>query len=1418
MHNKGQTGKFVDFTKNNRALLRRNWINFDDWVEQFVYNFVLLCLNLYKKKASNFIKMRLRDLILLQKKMRFLLWIFICICFSDLQAVSFSFRHYKVEQGLASNNVNSIIQDRYGFVWIGTDGGLVRFDGIKFKNFLTPEYASKLMFGGVITHLLEHSSGEIWVAADNGVYIFDPLYESMRKFEGEADGVGISTHVNNMVEDQLGNVWIATRGQGIFRYHPSTNELVQYRVIFDGRTSSDFDIINHIYVDKTNQIWAAPRSQDIPLITFDASENCFVVCHIKKSHEISIYSIFEDSRHELWLGTWDKGICRFNRQDNSLNIYLAADRPGGILHVHDICEYEPGMLLIGSDDGLSLFNTQTGDHQLFVSNEIDPTSLSDKFIYPIMKDREGGIWVGTYFGGVNYLSPNSSFFERYSHSQYQNSVNGNVIAGFTEDVHGNIWIASDDGGLNMLNIKTGLFKSYMPEKGKNSLSYHNVHALCWDDDDLWIGTYSGGLNILHTKTGLFSHHNHVSDDETTLDRSIYAIFKDKNKQMWVGTMSGINVYERSKRQFKRVMQTNITTISIVQDKKDWIWFATLGKGVYRLNPHTNQWRHYTVSDSLAGGALLSNTVNSMLCDSKGQLWLATTNGLCQFDYKNEGFIPFVLNDVNVNVQCIIEDDEGSFWLTTTKGLIHVDNAMHKNYFFTKSDGLVSEQFIVNSGFKSSRGKIYIGTANGFNAFDPKDFEVNIFKPDVVVTDIEVFNKPLPVSKDKKGKGFLKQSPVFAQRVDLSHLQNVFTINFAALSYTSPEKINYAYMLEGFDKEWNDVGGTNRATYTNLPPGDYMFKVKSSDSDGIWNEDRITSLAVVIHPPFWLSKGFKVFYLILFVAILVLVIRYSLKRTEKKQKERIRQIEQEKEKELYDAKISFFTMIAHEIRTPVSLIMGPIEKIIYAADQLPDLVARDFHIIERNSKRLLQLVNQLLDFRKADQGVMKMQFSTHNIFNLLCNVADSFKPAMEQRLINFTLHCPDKKFEAEVDQDALIKILSNLFTNAIKFTKGQIHLSCGLDREKDFFTISISNNGPGISPADQEKIFQPFYQVQSTKKEGTGLGLSLVKSLVEAHSGSIEVADAYPSGVVFTVKLPVRQQQVVSIGNDGVLVKDAGFVFVDNEDKVQAVSDQVTEVEQDAEVVLIVEDSPEMLDFLRDSFADNFIVLTASDGLEALKILQTSEVNIIVSDLMMPNMDGLELCNEVKTSMLWSHIPFVLLTAKTDVDSKMDGMNVGADSYIEKPFSMSYLQAKVKNLIDSREMLRKKYSELPFVPIKTIAGNPADEAFLSKTHEILEQNIANEDFNIDQLVQELGISRSGLFAKIKSLTGLTPNELLQLIRLKKAATYLLKKEYRINEVAYMVGFSNPSYFSKCFQKQFGLKPMEFIQQNLHQEEV
>lgn len=681
---------------------------------------------------------------------------------------------------------------------------------------------------------------------------------------------------------------------------------------------------------------------------------------------------------------------------------------------------------------------------------------------------------------------------------------------------------------------------------------------------------------------------------------------------------------------------------------------------------------------------------------------------------------------------------------------------------------------------------------------------NKYIPTVAITDFEIFNQSISIDPN----GPLKKSLGFTDKINLSYKQNVFTITFAALSYTTPQKNKYAYKLEGFDKEWNYVNNQHQATYTNLRAGKYKFHVRASNSDGLWNEEG-TSIYIVIQPPFWLSTGSKLIYLMLIVSLVLYLFRYYRQRTEKRHHKKIKELNQEKEKEVYDAKIQFFTMIAHEIRTPVSLIIGPLEKVISSGFRFPESLRRDLNVIDRNSQRLLHLVNQLLDFRKAEQGAMVMCFSRQNIYQLLCNISDRFKPMMERNMISFSLDCPDKEFDAVIDQEAFTKIISNLLTNATKFAKSQIHLSCTPNYSASTFELRVLDNGPGISDDEKEKVFKPFYQTPEGKKQGTGIGLSLVKSLVEAHSGTVSLADTYPSGVIFTVTLPIHNKETYCTQNaTSDVLAHLPESYDDNFEPILVLDKHAN----NCPVVLIVEDNTDMCNFLAESFNSEYNVLIAENGMEGLEQLKKNEVNLIISDLMMPVMNGMELCKSVRDNILWSHIPFVMLTAKTDLDSKIDSINIGADSYVEKPFSISFLKAQISNLIESRKLLRKKYSEMPFVAITTMAGNSADEHFLSKVNDIIEQNISNEDFSIDQLAEELCISRSGLFAKIKTLAGITPNDLIQLIRLKKAAEYLIQKEHRVNEVAYMVGFNNPSYFSKCFQKQFGVKPLDFVKSN------
>ena len=625
--------------------------------------------------------------------------------------------------------------------------------------------------------------------------------------------------------------------------------------------------------------------------------------------------------------------------------------------------------------------------------------------------------------------------------------------------------------------------------------------------------------------------------------------------------------------------------------------------------------------------------------------------------------------------------------------------------------------------------------------------------------------------------------------------------YASLSYCTPNKNKYAYKLEGFDKDWNYVGSQNKATYTNLPAGTYLFKVKATNNDGIWNE-KGTSLKITIHPPFYWSTASKLLYFVLVCIAFGFVIRFIIKRTEKKHTAEINKLNANKEKEVHEAKIKFFTMIAHEIRTPVSLIIGPLEKIMKSPVSLPSTVRDDLNIIDRNSQRLLFLVNQLLDFRKVEQEGMKMKFASQNIHQLLKAVCERFEPFIAQHGARLTVKYPEADFTAIVDSEAVTKLVSNLLTNASKYTKDEVTLTCIVQPEQHTFIIRVTDNGIGISKEEQKKIFHPFYQAMDNKP-GTGIGLSIVKSIVESHNGCIEVESEVNKGSSFIVTLPVEQVQV--------LPQDTGTSLLNNPTIPEGIlqEDLSGSPIKHKPTMLIVDDNEEMLNFLSSSLTDKYSILTAEDGIEALNKLKENEVTLIVSDWMMPRMDGVEFCKAIRTNQATSHIPFILLTAKTDTNSKIEGMDCGADAYIEKPFSMQYLEACIKNLVDLRNLLRQKFSKMPLVPLNSIANNSMDDKFLTRMNEIIEENFSNPELSVDFLAEKLCISRSGLFAKIKTLANITPNELIQVVRLKKAAILLAENKYRINEICYMVGFNNPSYFSKCFQKQFGMKPGEFV---------
>lgn len=1334
-------------------------------------------------------------------KLRISVYLFILVVGITHGSTAFSaqykFKHFSTSNGLPSNSIQCITQDHQGFIWIGTENGVSRFDGIDFKTFKYITDDSTSIGSNYINSIFEDSRNYFWMGTDCGVYIYSPEQESFSFFaKSTKEGVSITTGISHLIEDKQENIWISTEGQGVFFYDQQQDELMQFKLIPsvpDIEANSNF--IYSLFIDSEDNIWASARTLADPLYLFDKQKRQFLPYSFTPTPSSFIYAINEYPQGNLWLGSWEDGLYQLNTKSGNVKTYLSPKKEKGISHIHSISHYKSDVLLIGSDDGLLEFNTASEEYTLITSSELDADGLSDKFIYPIYKDREGGLWIGGYYKGLNYAAPNKGYIESFTHSAYKNSVCGNIISNFCEDPSGNIWIGSDDGGLSYFNTQTRSFKNYRPVSGKNSLSYHNVHALMVDEGKLWIGTYGGGLNVMDIATEQFKHYLPEGKNKRSIGgNSVYSIFKDNKGDIWIGTMQGINTYNRETDDFNHVRSTGTTTLDIIQEKDDMLWFATWGGGAYRYNPHTEEWQHYTLNKQ-DNSSIPHNIVFCFCIDRNERLWIGTDNGLCYYDKENNCFVrePLTISSTTI---CNIISYENALWLSTSNGFVYFSPETKHTKIFTTNDGFQNDHFTIKGSLLSSDNKMYLGTTHGFNILCPQTLNSNTYVPPVVITNFQIFNKELKIGVD----GDLKKAIGYTKELTLTHQQNVFNIEYAALSYCAPTKNEYKYMLDGFDKDWNLVKNQHKATYTNLPAGKYIFRVKGSNNDGVWNDEE-TTLTIRVLPPFWRSTWAYCIYALLCASNIFYLIYFIRKRAEQKNKIRIKKLQAENEKELYNAKINFFTQVTHEIRTPVSLIIGPLEKILEQNTELADTTLTDLNIIDRNSKRLLTLVNQLLDFRKAEQSTYTPTFSRQNIYTVSKGIYDRFHPLITKKGINFDFTMKNADLVAMIDAEAYTKTVSNLLSNAVKYAKGKISMSIA-EKDKQF-TLKITDDGDGIAESEQKNIFKPFYQITGNNKPGTGLGLSLVKLLVEAHHGMIDVSSV-PGETSFMVTLPLLQASTTnSSSKDDALTDTNDYSYlIEEEQKVPFTADQ------NKPALLIVEDNIDLCNFLYNQFHQTYTVCITHNGKEGIDQLSRQSFDIIISDIMMPVMDGIEFCKETKANYLYSHIPFILLTAKIDSTSKVESIKTGADAYIEKPFSIQLLQVQMENLLNSRKLLKKKFSEMPFMKLDSIAGNKADELFLSKLNSIIEQNISNTDFSIDALAEQLCISRSGLFSKIKVLTDMTPNELIHLVRLKKAAELLSTKEYRINEICYLVGFNNPSYFSKCFQKQFGVLPKDF----------
>ncbi len=1318
---------------------------------------------------------------------------FFITIFCQAQSVEehYYFKNLSIRNGLSQNTVNAILQDRKGFMWLGTKDGLNRYDGLSFRKFKHDAANPRSIGNSFITSLYEDFNGNIWVGTDAGVYIYYPEKEAFEEFDCQSlEKTRIERSVSMIAGDKQGRVWIAVEAQGMFCYDARQKLLRNYPL---SEISSN---IKCFTFDSGGTLWLGFYGDGL----YYSKDNLATV-HPYGSPEDGkrefeggvITKIVQGNYNCLYIGSVKEGVSELNLTSGQVRNLLAIDESGESIFCRDLLPYSDNELWIGTESGIYIYNLRTAQFIHLRASLYDSYSLSDNAIYALYKDREEGLWIGSYFGGVDYYPRQYTYFAKYYPKNIANSLHGKRVREFCRADDGTLWIGTEDGGLNHFNPKTKEFHFFEPSAG-----FTNIHGLCMDGSHLWVGTFSKGLRVIDTRTGVVLRtYTEGHTPHSLNDNSIFSICRTSAGEIYLGTLFGLLRYNRTQDNFDRIPELNGKFVyDIKEDSYGNLWLATYANGAYCYDVSVRRWKNY-VFDAEDEKSLPYDKVLSVFEDSYRQIWLTTQGGgFCLFHPDTETFTRYGLKDGLPNdvVYQIVEDDDRFLWLTTNNGLVRFDPKTMEMKVFSTANGLPTNQFNYRSGFKDEAGNIYLGSINGFVAFDPRTFAENRQVPAVAITDFLLFNKEVPVGETDSP---LKSSITFSDKVVLTADQNSFSFRIAALSYQAPRMNKLMYKLEGFDEGWLTIGESPLVTYSNLGYGDYVFKVKASNSDGVWNEQE-TSLHLSILPPFYLSGWAYCFYVLFFMGCLVCVIFYFKRRNYRKQHRQMEMLEQEKEREVYHAKIDFFTNVAHEIRTPLTLIKGPLENIILKKE-VDSETKEDLYIMKQNTERLLNLTNQLLDFRKTETRGFRLNFTECDVVAVLRETYLRFTSLAKQKGLDFILELPQECFMADVNQEALTKIISNLLNNGVKYASTYLRIS--LETDEKVFHIRTFNDGEMIPDTMKEEIFKPFVRLDKEDEvtTGTGIGLALSRSLAELHQGSLMMEKGEEVNC-FCLTLPVNQDSTITLSAENVSQVEENSCGWEQEE---------TDTKEKKPMILVVEDNPDMLAFIRKQLTTEYSVLTAMNGIEALAVLDNHYVNLVVSDVMMPQMDGFELCKTIKSDLSYSHIPVVLLTAKTNIQSKIEGLELGADAYIEKPFSVEYLLANISSLIHNREKLRQTFAKSPFVAANTMALTKADEEFIWKLNDIIQANLHNPEFSMEDMADALKMSRSSFYRKIKGVLDLSPNEYLRLERLKQAAQLLKEGKSRVNEICYAVGFNSPSYFSKCFLKQFGVLPKDFV---------
>lgn len=1339
----------------------------------------------------------------MQKLITRLFFILASMVISTAQGQNITFNHLTTDDGLSQFSVNSLYVDESGILWIGTREGLNRYNGEDIQTYKLRKNDPNSLFCNTVSRITGNHNGKVYLLCTEGVAEFNL---ATQKFTTLLQGNISSIYYNN-------GLFIGKMNE-IYRYNEETRNFDLYYQLSGG----NLEIIC-MHIDN-GYLWMGTTTDGVYRLDIEKKQ---LTHPIKKGN---ITSIYRDNEGELWIGSWEKGVFLVKANGKIENFKNDPKNPHSLSSnfARSCCEDNLGNIWIGTFNGLNRYDKRTGLFQNHTASDTQSDGLTHSSIWCIVKDNQGTLWLGTYFGGVNYFNPEYEIYTRYTYSSNETKGLSNPVVGRTiEDKNGNLWIGTEGGGLNYYNRHTREFKWYRPQEGRNSISHNNVKALYYDADKeiIWIGTHLGGLNKLDIRSGQFTHYRMKAGDESSLPSDIIRDITPYKDHLIVATQDGICLFNPSDGKCKQLFKDSKEGRSIKMvadiafDSNGTLWIAATGEGVFSYRFDTRQLTNYRHNPT-EQNSLSNNNVNNITQDSKGNLWFSTSgSGLDLYCPASNDFENFDKEKNGLSSDCIYETQEsptsGKLLLITNEGFSIFDYPTKSFKNYSAENGFPLTAVNENALCVTRDGEIFLGGVQGMISFHETELNFTPKPYNIILSRLIVNGQEILVGDET---GILQQSLCHTEEITLNADQSMFSIEFATSNYIPANKDDIIYKLEGFSNEWTSTRGLRNITYTNLNAGTYKLLIKTNGKE----EKLCPQVALVIHvlPPYYKTTLAYLLYLLVTGALMWYLIRTYKSRIKLRESLKYEQKHIQDVEALNQSKLRFFTNISHEFRTPLTLIVAQVETLLQVQNFTPAIYNKILGIY-KNSIQLRELITELLDFRKQEQGHMKIKVSPHNIVHFLYENYLLFLEYASAKQINFNFEKGVDDLEVWYDQKQMQKVINNLLSNAIKHTKEEDTITLSVETKGNNAIIRVKDTGSGIDAQEIDKIFDRFYQIDSinmtdANKTGTGIGLALTKGIVELHHGTIRVESELGKGTSFIVTLRLGKAQFT----EEQINKDTNSIQQIEIPKPETDALLIAELQENAPIkrmpdakMLIVEDNDSIREMLANIFQPFYQVLTAADGEEGLALVNSEMPNIVVSDIVMPKMSGTELCKQIKTDFNTCHIPVVLLTARTAIEQNIEGLRIGADDYITKPFNTNLLISRCNNLVNSRILLQEKFSKQPQTAVQMLATNPIDKDILDRAMVIIEQHLDDTEFNVNVFAREMAMARTNLFTKLKAITGQTPNDFILTIRLKKGALMLRKNpELNITEISDKIGFSSSRYFSKCFKDVYHVSPLAY----------